>query len=97
MAPYTAKTASFLVSDMPNPYALPLTAADSGMIAGPSGSHVFESELRTQPQIRQYIPPHSPGSHDEGTPVDGDVDMSHQPATLDSSTYTWVRKFRNLT
>lgn len=80
---------------MPNSYTGPITAADSGMIAGPSGSHVFESELRTEPQIKQYIPPHSPGSHEEGTPADGDAEMSYQQTGPEGgSTYTWVRRFK---
>lgn len=72
MEPYAAKTASFLVSDLPPGAQVPITAADSGMIAGPSGSHVFESELRTEPQIRQYMPPHTPPIRDGSTPMNED-------------------------
>ncbi|THH30932.1 hypothetical protein EUX98_g3257 [Antrodiella citrinella] len=54
------------------------TAADRGMIAGPSGSHVFESELRTEPQIRQYMPPNTPPVRDGSTPMNEDGDSGYQ-------------------
>jgi len=64
--------------DMPAGAQASLTAADSGMIAGPSGSHVFESELRTEPQIRQYMPPHTPPVRDGSTPMNEDGDSGYQ-------------------
>lgn len=98
--PYGAKTASFLVSDSSQQPAGaqshqgqgqgPITAADSGMIAGPSGSHVFESELRTEPQIRQYMPPHTPPVRDGSTPMNGeDGEGGYQMVGPDGQ-FTWV-------
>ena len=87
VAPYAAKTAAFLVSDMP-----------SG--SGPHGentghgtgrNHVFESEMRTEPQIRQYIPPHSPALYDgEENPELHTNDYAYQQASNDGK-FTWVR------
>lgn len=83
VAPYAAKTASFLVSDMlPGQAGSP---SDTASNAGPSGSHVFESELRTEPQIRQYIPHHSPLLDGE----DADLgEISYQQSNTDGN-FTW--------
>jgi len=85
VAPYAAKTASFLVSDMP-----PEDDAESGGSGGASGSHVFEGEIRTEPQIKQYVPPGSPIPFDGDVPMDADTEMFQQVGP-DGST-TWVRK-----
>lgn len=91
MAPYAAKSASFLVSEGPQSQGGPTTAADSGMIAGPSGSHVFESELRTEPQIRQYVPPHSPAGREGDPSTDPDADVpGHQQKASGDGSFTWV-------
>lgn len=84
VAPYAAKTASFLVSDMPPGGSGSETASN----AGPSGSHTYESELRTEPQIRQYIPPNSPTLDGEDAT---DLDVSF-PQGGDGN-FTWVRSF----
>ncbi|KAL4248451.1 Zn(2)-C6 fungal-type domain-containing protein [Abortiporus biennis] len=77
------------VSDVPAGQGGPVTAADSGMIAGPSGSHVFESEIRTEPQIRQYIPPQSPASRDGEPSIEGgEVEHSTTQTTADGN-FTW--------
>ena len=59
---------------------------DSASSAGPSGSHVFESEIRTEPQIRQYIPP-SPALLDEENMEAGD--LTFQQSSTDGN-FTWV-------
>ena len=63
--------------------------SDSASNAGPSGSHVFESELRTEPQIRQYIPPHSPALLDGEDSMDTS-DLTFQQSNSDGN-FTWVR------
>lgn len=64
-------------------------AADSGRII--SGSHVFESEIRTEPQIRQYIPPHShPGGEHLDNRDNNNASTSYQQGGPDSN-FTWVR------
>ncbi|GBE81241.1 hypothetical protein BKA93DRAFT_756330 [Sparassis latifolia] len=97
-APYAAKTASFLVSDMPSTYGALPVADGSGSYnnnsnnnsSGPSGSHVFEGEMRTEPQIKQYMPPGSPGFYDEEPGMD-DPNVAYQQQNPDGSV-TWVRK-----
>lgn len=65
------------------------SSSDSASNAGPSGSHVFESELRTEPQIRQYIPPHSPLLDGEDADLN---EISYQQSNTDGN-FTWVRCF----
>lgn len=63
---------------------------EGGTTSGSSGNHVFESELRTEPQIKQYIPPHSPLlPMDEEDMQDSEVAV--QQVGADGSV-TWVRK-----
>lgn len=85
MAPYAAKTASFLVSDMPSAHGT--HGEHSGH--GSGGNHVFESEIRTEPQIRQYIPPHSPALYDGEDDIDSHNDYAYQQASNDGK-FTWV-------
>ena len=87
MAPYAAKTAAFLVSDMPPG---PGDKNGEGVPpAGGSGTHVFEGEIRTEPQIRQYIPPHSPALFDADENGDSHTDMGYQQSSNDGK-FTWV-------
>ncbi|CCM00408.1 uncharacterized protein FIBRA_02438 [Fibroporia radiculosa] len=88
VVPYAAKTASFLVSDVPNGEGESENGA--GTNGAPSGSQVFESEMRTEPQIKQYFPPGSPIPFDGDVPIDADTELFQQVGP-DGST-TWVRK-----
>jgi hypothetical protein len=58
---------------------------------GPGGNHVFESEIRTEPQIRQYIPPHSPAlfEGDDNTDIHTNDYVYHQASN--DGKFTWVR------
>jgi len=91
---YTTKTAAFLVSDMPgSPTSDDLEGSRSPQ-PGPStggSNHVFEGEIRTEPQIRQYVPPHTPPVHDDVT-LETDVDLTYQQVGP-SGNYTWVPCF----
>ena len=87
MAPYASKTASFLVNDNEE------DSPQNGSPVGPSAGPAFEGEIRTEAQIRQYVPPHPPppggASIDEDVPMDQDPDGSFQQAGPDGS-FTWV-------
>ncbi|OJT10765.1 hypothetical protein TRAPUB_12707 [Trametes pubescens] len=88
VAPYASKTASFLVNEHPADEESP----KNGSPAGPSSGPVFEGEMRTEPLIRQYVPPHSlpPGAAiDEEVPMEQDPDGSFQQSGPDGS-FTWV-------
>ncbi|KAI0342053.1 hypothetical protein BDW22DRAFT_1395915 [Trametopsis cervina] len=86
VAPYAAKTASFLVSDM---HAGPGGSRSSHTGHGHGGNHVFEGEIRTEPQIRQYIPPHSPALLDGEDHVDTKLaDFGYQKSSNDGN-FTW--------
>ncbi|OSD04021.1 hypothetical protein PYCCODRAFT_1408448 [Trametes coccinea BRFM310] len=86
VAPYASKTASFLV----NEHAGDEESPKNGSPAGPSTGPVYEGEMRTEPQIRQYVPPHPPppGAIDEDAPMDQDPDGSFQQRGADGS-FTW--------
>ncbi len=86
VAPYAAKTASFLVTDMPAGQG-DTPSGDNGSTSGPSGSHVYEREIRTEPQIRQYMPPHSPALHD-GDEMEHSPDMEFKQSG--DGNFTWV-------
>ncbi|CDO76721.1 hypothetical protein BN946_scf184796.g15 [Trametes cinnabarina] len=87
VAPYASKTASFLV----NEHAADEDSPKNGTPAGPSSGPVYEGEMRTEPQIRQYVPPHPPppGAIDEDAPMEQDADGSFQQSGPDGS-FTWV-------
>lgn len=83
VTPYTAKTASFLVSEGGE------GDSDGGQTSGPSGGHAADGEAKPDSQNKQP-PPGSP------KPVDGDVPMDAESEVFeqigpDGST-TWVRK-----
>ncbi|KAI0330130.1 hypothetical protein GY45DRAFT_1354100 [Cubamyces sp. BRFM 1775] len=86
VAPYASKTASFLVNEHPPDEDSP----KNGSPAGPSSGPVFEGEMRTEPQIKQYVPPHPPppGAIGEDVPMEQDPDGSFQQAGPDGS-FTW--------
>ncbi|KAI0829676.1 hypothetical protein BC628DRAFT_1057743 [Trametes gibbosa] len=86
VAPYASKTASFLV----NEHGAEEDSPKNGSPAGPSIGPVFEGEMRTEPQIRQYMPPHPPlpGVIEEEAPMEQDPDGSFQQAGPDGS-FTW--------
>ncbi|KZT11087.1 uncharacterized protein LAESUDRAFT_721509 [Laetiporus sulphureus 93-53] len=86
VAPYAAKTASFLVSEMLSEEATP----EQGTPSGPSGSNIFEGEIRTEPQIKQYVPPTSPIPIDEDIIKNADSELFQQVGP--DGTTTWVRK-----
>ena len=91
MAPYASKTASFLVNEhgQEEEQSPPAGSPGEPSSAGP----MYEGEIRTEPQIRQYVPPHPPppggAPIDEDTPMDQDPDGSFQQAGPDGS-FTWV-------
>jgi len=92
IVPYASKTASFLVSDMPGSPTSEDQEGSRSPQPGPSASgssHVFESEMRTEPQIRQYVPPHTPPSHDADMTLETDVDLTYQQVGP-SGNFTWV-------
>ncbi|KAL1942655.1 hypothetical protein VTO73DRAFT_4895 [Trametes versicolor] len=87
VAPYASKTASFLVNEHPAEEESP----KNGSPAGPSSGPMYEGEMRTEPLIRQYVPPHSlpPGAViDEEVPMEQDPDGSFQQSGPDGS-FTW--------
>ncbi|TBU29546.1 hypothetical protein BD311DRAFT_756354 [Dichomitus squalens] len=90
VAPYASKTASFLVNEhgQEEEQSPPAGSPGEPSSAGP----VYEGEIRTEPQIRQYVPPHPPppggAPIDEDTPMDQDPDGSFQQAGPDGS-FTW--------
>ncbi|KAH9855203.1 hypothetical protein C2E23DRAFT_814883 [Lenzites betulinus] len=86
VAPYASKTASFLV----NEHGAEEDSPKNGSPAGPSVGPMYEGEMRTEPQIRQYMPPHPlpPGGIEEEVPMEQDPDGSFQQAGPDGS-FTW--------
>ncbi|KAH9831225.1 uncharacterized protein C8Q71DRAFT_816651 [Rhodofomes roseus] len=93
MTPYASKTASFLVSEVPSDHEAEVPAesstAPNGNGATPANKHTFESELRTEPQIKQYKPPGSPTPGDDNA-MDVDSEMFQQVGP--DGVVTWVRK-----
>ncbi|KAH9935392.1 uncharacterized protein B0H18DRAFT_901850 [Fomitopsis serialis] len=88
--PYTSKTASFLVSEVPSDHEGEAESSTSnGNGATPTNKHTFEAEMRTEPQIKQYKPPGSPMPGDD-IPMDVDSEMFQQVGP--DGAVTWVRK-----
>ena len=92
--PYATKTASFLVNEHGQEEEL---SPSGGSPGGPSSAGVYEGEIRTEPQIRQYVPPHPPppggAPIGEDTPMEQDPDGSFQQTGPDGS-FTWVRSVK---
>ncbi len=90
VVPYASKTASFLVND----HGQEEDSPPNGSPVGPSAGPIYEGEIRTEAQIRQYVPPHPPppggAPIDEDTPMEQDPDGSFQQTGPDGS-FTWVR------
>ncbi|OCH93118.1 hypothetical protein OBBRIDRAFT_772167 [Obba rivulosa] len=91
VAPYATKTASFLVHDAPNQ-----SNGSSPPESGPKPIRAhYEREMRTEPQIRQYVPPHSPrhGHYDASeVPLDPAAEVAYTETAPDGSV-KWVRKY----
>ena len=90
VAPYASKTAAFLVHEQQDE-----DSPRTGSPGGPSTAPGREGELRVEPHIKQYAPPHAhlpPGAvpGDGDTPMEIDPDGTFQHRGPDGS-FAWVR------